>query len=279
MADDNEESQKLLEAQDLFRQGQQLLAGKKFAEAFKMFQRAYQTFSEGTPGKEYALYWNYSKFRAYFERGDQGKSREALLELKDRVEAASDLEMAHVLLGYALQVAGKADDAIKSYENALKVNENCQEAMNALASTSRVQEKDNEEKKKRSKTRKLPQYNYQEHSRNTGKFITMGVTLIIGIAGIFYNADYWFSGTSQEELEASILEEIVPATRIVKSGETANVTLRSHWSRNVDRQVLNSKCKKSLDMLDAYMINFLMLQDDEKGLIAICTKGNVQTMK
>ncbi len=114
-------------ADRLYKLGEAALKRRDFEEAESAFRRA----SELQPGvAEYHAYLGWTLFCA----GGRGASHEqaALAELGKAVELSPRLDRAHLLLGYLHRERGRRAEAERRFEEALRANPDCQEAVIAL---------------------------------------------------------------------------------------------------------------------------------------------------
>ncbi len=114
-------------ADRLFKLGEAALRRRDHEEAESAFRRA----TELQPGvAEYHAYLGWTLFCA----GGRGASHEqaALGELGRAVELSPRLDRAHLLLGYLHRERGRRAEAERRFEEALRANPDCQEAVIAL---------------------------------------------------------------------------------------------------------------------------------------------------
>lgn len=116
-----------LAADRLFKLGESALKRRDFEEAESALRRAVEL---APTVADYHAYLGWIIFCA----GDRNASAEraAIAELQRAIELAPKLERAHLFLGYVHRDRGRRADAERRFEEALRANPDCQEAVVAL---------------------------------------------------------------------------------------------------------------------------------------------------
>lgn len=117
----------ILQAEAAFQKGVALLRARNYPDALEAFGWAVKL---NPREAEYLTQFAWAKFKTY--PGDRERAAEVLQTLKFSLDLNQKLDRTHLYLGYLLKEEGRAREAERRFELAIKCNPNCTEALREL---------------------------------------------------------------------------------------------------------------------------------------------------
>lgn len=258
------DSKRYLAAQEVFRQALKELDQERFDRAIEFFERATQTWQHGV---EYRLYKIFTEFkRAVVENDKESVRFEHLKRLRELAYSQPSSDTGFLLLGHAYRLHHDNSSAIEAYRKCLQVNENRDEAANALAHLVGSEQK---------------RVSWSHSLRKSWKpllrfsFLT---ALSLGAFAILYYGQDLFIYRDKEVLEPNkeMISDIMPALSIRLKRQAGKIVLQKGWLEDSPTPVLKSKCRQVVDRLNQFGTEELFLLDADLGFKASCNREKIQ---
>lgn len=259
-ADSALNSKRFLEAQDNFYNGEILLKKNQFNEAQAVFEKAHQAWPQNF---EYHLYAKYAQFRSHLQK-ETGSENLLIQDIREIAYANASSDMAFLVLGYAYQALHKKDPAREAFQRALKNNENCMEASNALMTLAASEQKDKQLKKGAIYFYKLVKP-------------IIGLVILSIILFVLYDKrdTIWHHEEGIQALSPDLFKPDIPSLSVRLKKGVAKVIVQKDWISSVPVSVLKSKCNQALRELQSYGIMKIYFYDQEQGLKVICRENKI----
>jgi tetratricopeptide (TPR) repeat protein len=267
MADISDESQQrsmnFLKAQDLYRRGLQLIKTKKFKEASEQFNQAAEIYPDA---KEYRFYSDYALLRGALEADDKGTAAHYLSQLKDASIQNPSMDVIHLLVGHSHAALGDQAAAKDAYKNALSINPDYKEAMNAIEVLGRV---DFNKAKKGAVAKGA--------GSALKKIGTIGAVVLIG-AGILLFVNY----KMQYDPDIVLIEpenfyaHFSDTVKVRQKSEIAKLYLSEGSIDALSEDDFNTRCLGALEVAQTYGIKKLFILEENIGLKGTCAHGRVR---